>query len=304
MIPTESLRKVVHEAASECQITKMTAASHPLISIIVATYNAELTLQQCIDSVAQQTYKKIELIVIDGASTDRTGLILSTNSRHIHYWVSEPDQGIYDAWNKGLTRSNGEWIFFLGADDYLWDAAALEKMVSALITLPPIIRIAYGQIMLVNSTGEEMFTLGKPWKFVKTRFKQTMCIPHPAVMHRRELFAQNGQFDTSFQIAGDYELLLRELSDGDAVFIPNIILTAMRQGGVSSDPNKTLLVLSEVRAAQRKNGILFPGVLWIMAILRVYVRKAIWFLVGEVYARRILDAGRRIMRLPAYWTRT
>ena len=276
----------------------------PLISLIIAVYNGKATLQQCLDSVVQQTYGNIELIVIDGGSTDGTVDILIANAEHISYWVSEPDRGIYNAWNKALAQAHGEWICFLGADDFLWDAQVLERMAVQLLLVPADIHVAYGQIMLLNNDGVELYPVGQPWEEVKERFKQVMCVPHPAVMHRRSLFEQHGNFDESFRIAGDYELLLRELKTADAFFIPGIVLTAMRQGGVSTDPTNTLFSLREVRSAQRKNGLGWPGWIWRMAFARAYFRLVLWSFFGEKTARRMLDVGRRFMGLPAYWTET
>ena len=280
------------------------APAQPLITVIVAVYNNVQTLQQCIDSVASQTYPNKELIIIDGGSKDATVDVLKASQAKIAYWVSEPDRGIYNAWNKGLTQAHGEWICFLGADDYFWDAQVLERVAEQLVTLPPGIRVAYGRIMLLNNKGENLYPIGEPWEEAKERFRQIMCVPHPALMHRRSLFEQHGNFDESFRIAGDYELLLRELKTADALFVPDIILAAMRQGGVSSDPANSLVGIRELRVAQRKNGQRWPGWIWLMAMTNAYIRRLLWNLLGEHAARKILDFGRRIMGLPAFWTKT
>jgi glycosyltransferase involved in cell wall biosynthesis len=279
--------------------------SSPLISIIIAVFNGRATLQQCIDSVAQQTYPNKELIVIDGGSTDGTVDLLRANSERISYWISEPDRGIYSAWNKGLAQAKGEWICFLGADDYFWDAHTLVRMSEQLEKLPASVNVAYGQIMLVSADGIVIHAFGEPWENVKKRFRQTMSIPHQGTMHRRKLFEQHGKFDESFRIAGDYELLLRELKSADARFIPGIIIAAMRQGGgISSDPQNSLLVLRESRRAQLKNGLRFPGRIWMMSVVRLYLRLLLWKILGERLARKALDLGRRAMGLPPFWTRT
>lgn len=154
-----------------------------LISIIVAVFNGAKTLQQCIDSVAQQTYANRELIIIDGGSTDGTVDLLKANDEQIKYWVSEPDKGIYNAWNKGLSQAKGDWICFLGTDDYFWDAQVLERMAELLEKLPPDIRVAYSQIILLNNNGESLYPIGEPWEKIKNRFKQVMCIPHQGPRH-------------------------------------------------------------------------------------------------------------------------
>lgn len=282
----------------------MHSRPNPIVTIIIAVFNGAKTLQQCIDSVAQQTYPNKELIIIDGGSKDGTVDLLKANQGKITYWVSEPDHGIYNAWNKGLAQAQGEWLCFLGADDYFLNAQVLERLAVQLNKLPPDIRVAYGQIMIVNTEGADLYPLGEPWEKIKGRFKQVMCIPHPGAMHRRSLFEQHGQFDESFHIAGDYELLLRELKAADAFFLPDIITVAMRQGGISSTPANSLVQLREVRRAQRMHGQYFPGRFWLMAMMRVYMRLLLWSALGERVARKALDLGRRMMGLPPFWTRT
>lgn len=277
----------------------------PQISIIVAVYNGALTLQQCIDSVALQTYQHKELIIIDGGSTDGTVELLKSNQQQITYWVSEPDRGIYHAWNKALLRARGEWICFLGADDHFWDEPVLTRMAGELAKLPPDIRVAYGQIMLLNGRGEPLYAVGEPWERLKQRFLTSMCIPHPGMMHHRSLFEQHGGFDESFRIAGDYEFLLRELRTADAAFIPNLVTVGMRQGeGKSSHPASTLRLLHETRRAQRMHGQSLPSSSWLFSLMKAYLRLWLWQVFGEPMARKTLDFGRRIMGQPAFWTRT
>lgn len=280
--------------------------AQPLISIsvIVAVYNAQTTLQQCLDSVSAQTYPHVELIVIDGGSTDGTTDILQKNAQHITYWVSEPDRGIYNAWNKALAKATGDWVCFLGADDFLWDVQALARMADQLVLLPPDIRVAYGQVMLLDHDGKELYAVGSAWGVVRKRFKQVMSIPHQAVMHKRSLFELHGRFDESYRIVGDYALLLHELKDGTAVFLPGIVMTGMRQGGISSSPENALCILREARRAQQAVGLSWPGRGWLLAVARVYIRFVSWRFLGEKRARKWLDVGRRVMGLPAYWTKT
>ena len=278
--------------------------SSPLITVIVAVFNGAKTLQQCIDSVAHQSYPNKELIIIDGASNDGTVDLLKANNEQIKYWISEPDKGIYNAWNKGLSQAKGDWICFLGADDYFWDAQVLERMAAQLVMITPHIHVSYSQIMLLNNDGEILYPISEPWAKIKDRFQQVMCIPHQGVMHRRSLFELNGQFDESFRIAGDYELLLRELKKGDAIFIPDLITTGMRQGGISSDPANSLVSLREMRRAQQMHGQRLPSLIWLAAMARVYVRLLLWRILGEGVTRKVLDLYRRKMGLPSYWTKT
>jgi len=282
----------------------MNKPSQPLISVIVAVFNGANTLQQCIDSFAEQSYANKELIVIDGGSSDGTVGLLETNGAQISYWISEQDKGIYNAWNKGLKQTKGEWICFLGADDFFWDERVLEQMARSLTEVPDDINVVYGQIMLLNNDGMSLYTVGEPWENIKNRFQAVMCVPHQGVMHRQRLFEKHGQFDESFRIAGDYELLLRELKVRDAQFIPKLIVTGMRQGGVSSDPGNTLKAMREIRRAQKMHGQRLPRTIWVLAMVRVYVRLVLWRVLGESMTRKLLDVYRNLAGMSSYWTRT
>ena len=266
-----------------------------VITVIVAVFNGEKYLQQCIDSIANQTYVDRQIIVVDGGSYDNTLKIIKANQEKLSYWVSEPDKGIYDAWNKGLKQASGDWICFIGSDDYLTDPEVLKKLSYQLSLVPENIKIAYGQITIIDAAGSALYSLGESWGSLKKRFQQLMCLPHPAVMHRRSMFATHGMFDESFRIAGDYELLLRELKGGEAQFLPDIVVTAMRQGGISSNPANNLIALQEVRCAQRKNGVSTLKAHWLLALGRAYLGLILFKLFGVSFTRRLLNRVRSAM---------
>jgi hypothetical protein len=180
----------------------------------------------------------------------------------------------------------------------------LERMAAALRELPSDVRVAYGQIMLLTEDGQSLYPVGKPWLEVKERFRQVMSIPHPGAMHRRSLFEVHGGFDESFRIAGDYELLLRELKSADAAFVPGLISTGMRQGGVSSNLKNLIKALLESRRAQCMHGQRFPGRVWLGAVARVYVRRMVLAVLGERMAEKIFDVRRRMLRKRTIWTNT
>ncbi|MDD2685733.1 MAG: glycosyltransferase family 2 protein [Gallionella sp.] len=276
----------------------------PLVTVIVAVFNGVTTLQHCIDSVIQQSYPNKELIIIDGGSKDGTVDLLKKNNDSINYWISEPDHGIYNAWNKALMHAKGEWICFLGADDYFWNDLVLERMTAELVKVPAEISVAYGQVMLINEAGESLYPVGNPWEIIKGKFMQVMCIPHQGTMHRRSLFERNGIFDESFRVGGDYEFLLRELKSAEAVFIPSIVVAGMRLGGISSTPANSIEMLRDFRRAQLMHGQRMPSFKWMMALSKVYLRLVLWRMLGEKSARKALDFARRIVGLPKYWTRS
>lgn len=283
--------------------TKRSDCGRPLITVITSTYNAAKHLPSVIGSIRGQTYGNLEWIVVDGASNDGTLDILRQNEDVIDYWMSEPDQGIYDAWNKGIRHAKGDWILFLGADDYLWAQDVLQKMAPVLDSAYPACRVVYGKIALVNQAGEGIYYLGEAWQKVQSRFRSVMCLPYPALFLHRDLFQAHGVFDASFRISGDYEFLLRELKGREAIFVDHVI-SGMTLGGISSDPASSERMLLEMRRATRKNGRLFPGLPWLLAASRYVLRRLLWWLLGERGARYFLDLGRRLMGKPAHWTRT
>lgn len=276
----------------------------PLISVIVAVLNGAEILEQCIESVNGQTYTNKELIIIDGGSNDGTVDLLKANDDKVSYWISEPDSGIYSAFNKGLVQAKGEWICFLGADDYFWDSQVLARMSDYLMKLPPIICVAYGQVMVVNAGGEKICLLGEPWGKTEDRFRQILLyMPHQGVMHRRILFEQHGQFDEFFRITGDNELLLRELKTADAFFIPDIVIAAMRQGGISSEINNFLVVMRETRRIAKIHNQCLPKSYCFIEMSKGYMKLLLLVILGKQLAMKLLNYYSRAKRIRQFGKR-
>ncbi len=275
----------------------------PKISIIVATLNSATNLQRCIDSVSGQSYADKELIIKDGNSTDDTQEVIKQNKRSISRWISESDRGVYDAWNTALDHCNGEWICFLGDDDFFWKSDSLENLANTIKYADPDINVIYGKCAVIDRDDQVIEIIGHPWEQVKNRFKQIMCIPHPGTLHHQSLFSRHGKFDTRFTIAGDYEFLLRELKSSDAAFTPKVVC-GFSANGMSSKPSHMLKSLFEVRSAQRLHIQSKPGLIWSLAIGRAFIRLLLWRSIGEKWTRKILDQGRRFMGKPPFWTKT
>ena len=155
------------------------SANSPRISLIMAVRNGAATLPRALDSVAAQTYSNRELIVMDGASSDGTVGILRAHADTIAHWESAPDRGIYHAWNKALARATGDWIGFIGSDDFLWTPDALEKLAAGLPAPGSGIRVAYGQIAVLSPSGEVARYEGRPWEKVRRGLRWTGTLPHP-----------------------------------------------------------------------------------------------------------------------------
>ncbi|UZR94360.1 glycosyltransferase family 2 protein [Chondrinema litorale] len=237
----------------------MMNSSKPKISIIIAVYNSASYLNQCLESCIKQTYPEVEVIVIDGGSTDGSVEIIKTYDKNLHYWISESDEGIYDAWNKGLKKASGEWICFIGSDDFLWNKNVLDELYQELLDAKERkIRLLYGKVNIVSEKNLNILSIeGKPWSICKPKIKNYMTFMHCGTFHHIGLFKEYGYFNSSFKLAGDYEFILRELkkTDRDAMFVDNVTVVGMRIGGVSNSLNSRLEAAKETSLARKVNNI-------------------------------------------------
>ena len=276
----------------------------PYITVITAVFNGAKTLQRCIDSVVNQSYKDCEYIIIDGGSTDGTLDILKQNTNKINFWLSEPDRGIYDAWNKALLLARGEWICFLGADDFFWKDDVLEKLLPSLRTVEPSsVKLIYGKAAILDSNDSLVRFWDEPWESAKDKINNlVMPIPHPGLMHHRSWFEKYGYFDASFQISGDYELLLRGWPHENAIYVDEVTVTGIRLGGISTTHNGRMKIMSECRKIQ-KNYKISPTIQYRSMVFGNYLRASMIAILGERTTYALLDAKRKIMGQPLLWTR-
>ncbi len=274
----------------------------PNISIITASYNAAKYIQKCIDSVAEQTYPHIEHIVADGASQDGTVEIIQNNADKLSWWASEPDTGIYHAWNKALQHARGEWILFLGADDRLANPHVLEKIVTHLKNAYPDYRLVYGKLNLVNASGRILKTVGEPFNTYKGKYEHgRIKLPaHPETFHHRSLFEEKG-FDESFRIAGDSDFLIRELKKRPALFVPEII-TIMTFGGTSGSPHNTLIRWKECRRIMKKHKLKIPFHILIWQRIKNLSEFAIFSIFRQKTAYKLFDMIRQLSGKEKCWT--
>lgn len=277
-------------------------AAAPLISLVIATRNAAAHLPRCLDSLRRQTFRDFEVIVMDGGSTDGTVAIVEAARDVVSVFRSEPDRGIYSAWNKGLDAARGEWIGFLGADDWLWDERALEQLEPQLRAAQPRCRVVYSRLRQVDARGRVAEELGEPWERARERFRSHVCLPQPGLMHRRSLFETHGRFDESFQLAGDYELLLRELKTADALYVPALTV-GMELGGKTSSPEHFLQLQREVARALGMHGLAPPRLLWAWWTLSAWLYRGLHALLGERAARRLADLYRVLTLRDARYSR-
>jgi len=200
--------------------------SRPLVSIITIVHNGELTLEQTIQSVIAQTYDNVEYIIIDGNSTDKTLDILQKYEDKIAYWMSEPDQGISDAFNKGIAAATGEITGTINADDW-YCSNAVELVVQ---------KYLYNKSSIFHGKCQYWEREMKPYYVFSGRddISYRMTINHPTVFVPRKLYDEVGLFDLSFKISMDYEWTMRAKQLGKEFFYIDSVISNMRLGGKSN----------------------------------------------------------------------
>lgn len=195
------------------------------ISIIIATFNAAKTLERCLQSIISQKQQEVELLVIDGQSNDETLTILEQYREHIDVIISEPDRGLYDAWNKGIRKSQGAWMWFIGADDYILPQAVstylnfIHEHSEELSGLD----LITAEEELVDLTGRKIKTIGRPFRWEE--YRKLMLIAHGATLHHRSLYTEFGDYDLNFPICADYEFLFRKGASIRSLHIPQTMLS-------------------------------------------------------------------------------
>lgn len=219
-----------------------------LVSIITVTYNAENFITKTIESVALQDYPYIEYIIVDGASTDHTVEIIKKHQSVVTKWISEPDNGIYDAMNKGIQIANGELIGMINASDY-YEPNAISEVVKAYLHYADG-EIFHGNIHLLNEDGS-FFKLKKPDADV-SHLPNGFALYHPTFFVTKAAYTKYGLYDTHFRIAADFDFTLRAyLADAKFIYIDKAI-SNFRRGGISATAINAQI---ESKNVLLKNGI-------------------------------------------------
>jgi glycosyltransferase involved in cell wall biosynthesis len=245
--------------------------NRPIVSIIIATYNAAALLPKTLASLRSIAAFPFELLIADGGSTDDTMYIIEKNKDMITWFNSEKDNGVYDAWNKALKQAKSPWIAFLGAGDaYL--PGALEKYAGAAKLNPDADYICAEQWQVLPD-GKKLRRKGAPW--VWSEFRNRMTITHVGNWHAKKAFDSYGEFDIHYKIAGDYEWLLRAREKLNVVYIAEP-LVQMLVGGIS---DLKWNVVRETIRAQKHTAKLSPILLcknWFTAAMRKQISRWVY----------------------------
>ena len=225
-------------------------------SIITVCYNSAVTIEDTIQSVLNQTFTDFEYIVVDGGSKDGTVAILEKYKDRISF-ISEKDNGIYDAMNKGLKMAKGEIIGMIGADDFYPSNDVLEAVSIGFDTFKT--EAIYGDKQFVNP--DRIDKIARYWKvgeYKKENWLKGFMPPHLSFYVKKRCYVQFGEYRTDFVCSADYELMLRMLykNNVSAHYIPKVLMT-MRNGGTSTASWKHRWVANrEDRKAWRVNGLI------------------------------------------------
>lgn len=239
------------------------------VSIITATYNSSATVIDTLKSLSEQTYPDIEYIVIDGGSSDNTVSVISDNCSRVATVISEPDNGIYDALNKGIANATGDIVGFLHSDDLFAYRDAVKDLVETLVRDDA--QAVYADLEYVSKDDTDKVI--RKWvsgTYDQQKLRLGWMPPHPTFFMKRELYLALGQFDLSLKIAADYDSLLRYLWSNNvkATYLPKVV-TKMRVGGASNRSLKNIIEKTKEDIQALKNNKLF----WPSALLIKNVSK-------------------------------
>lgn len=226
------------------------------VSIITVCYNSVKTLEQTIQSVLGQDYPEIEYIVVDGASKDGTLEIIQKHQSIINKWISEPDRGMYDAMNKGIAMASGDVIGILNSDDVYMNQHVVSDLIAQM--QKDHADVVFADLILVDENQpEKILRYYDSGQFHPNRFRFGWMPAHPTVFVKKAIYDEVGLFKTDYQIAADYEMLIRILAIHNASYsyLPQPVVR-MRSGGASTAGlSRNWILNTEIVRACKDNGI-------------------------------------------------
>ena len=273
----------------------------PRIATIIACFNAEQFIGRALKSFAEQTYENKELIIVDGGSSDGTVNAIKASGAEAKV-ISEPDEGIFDAWNKGIKLASGDWIHFLGADDLYADRFVFKNMSKILDGAESKSLIVYGQVSITDKDGIEIHVSGAPWSAKDFRHNG-MAIPHQGTFHHVSLFRDYGLFEIKSRYLHTYEMLLRYLRDHDAIFAGSILVARMETGGYSGRAENQLSLWIEYMRAQRLHGTFRFNRTLAFKLLSGLVLRVLVVILPRKMAYDVIDFLRSLVGRPALYRR-
>ncbi|EKO3632741.1 glycosyltransferase family 2 protein [Vibrio metschnikovii] len=225
------------------------------VSIITVCYNSEKTIEDTIKSVASQDYNDIEYIIIDGGSTDSTPDIVKKYSNHVDVYLSEKDDGLYDAMNKGIRLASGDVIGILNSDDFFVSRSSVSDLMSGFCQLD--VDAVYSDLIYVQAENTDKVTrLYSSKIFKRSLIRFGLMLPHPTFYAKRSVYDKCGLYKLNYRVAADFEFITRCVTKGIKFNRVPKITVKMREGGISSSGLMWRIHQnSEIVRACRENGI-------------------------------------------------
>jgi glycosyltransferase involved in cell wall biosynthesis len=251
-----------------------TQSFHVKITVITVSYNSVSTIADTVRSVASQSYPDVEHLVIDGRSTDGTVQAVEAHRHPKLVLSSEPDKGIYDAMNKGLSRAKGEVIGFLNADDFYADTNVLAR-VAKTFEEDPSVEACFGDLVYVSEDKRKVLRYWKSQPYEKGSFARGWCPAHPTFYIRRSALERLGQFDLSYRLAADIDFMMRYLERGSVrtAYIPHVQVR-MRVGGATNQSFRNIIRQNyEILQGFQKNNIPYSLISFSMCKLLSRVKQ-------------------------------
>ncbi len=234
------------------------------VSIITVVYNNANNIRSAVESVLSQDFSNIEYVVIDGGSTDGTLGILEDYQSRISKLISEPDEGIYDALNKGISHCSGDIIAILHSDDVFFNKSVVSKCVAEMLRNGS--EICFSDIVICDKRTEKVSRYYMAWHFRRWMLRLGWMPPHPSCFIRKSLFSEFGVYSKNFKIAGDFDFLVR-IFYGKKVrwsYI-NMVSVCMSEGGASNSGwTSKFLIAKEINAVLKSHKI------WSLPLLQVF----------------------------------
>ncbi|HHQ4556373.1 glycosyltransferase family 2 protein [Aeromonas hydrophila] len=247
------------------------------VSIITATYNSAATIHDTLASLENQSYPDIEYIIVDGASQDNTLEVIKHNCTRVSKIISEPDNGIYDALNKGIAEATGDIVGFLHSDDLFAYPDAIQDMVDIFQSGGH--DAVYADLQYVQKDNvDKVVRLWKSGRYNKNKLRYGWMPAHPTFYMKRSFYNNLTPFDLSFRIAADYDSILRYLWRGNvnAGYLPKVLIK-MRVGGVS---NRSLVNILR-KTCEDINAVRSNGLFWPLTVTLKNLSKIPQFLVRK-----------------------
>lgn len=253
------------------------------ITLLTAAYNSAKTIRDTLKSIEVQTYHDIEHIIVDGASKDDTVAIAEVEGSRVARVVSEPDKGIYDAYNKGIGLATGEIIGFLNSDDFYAHPRVIEEVMQLFAADPELEAVHADLVYVDDENPDHIVRWWKSRPVTESSLRRGFIPAHPTVFLRRSVYKKAGLFDLTYRLAADYEFLLRifHTYNVKAVYLPSIWVR-MRVGGATGGNIASIRRQNdEIRAAQVKHHVRYPG--W-----KFFVHKVINRTLQRVRAKSVI----------------